>query len=110
MTFIAFFASFLAKAAFLLPLTSYLFPLLKVILHFDDEDDDAAGEGDEVREQQIVVLNQQPLDHEGKAADGHHDKAGQRDAVGVTCTNGLDGLGQIAENQTKSGNPATDVN
>ncbi len=110
MTFIAFFASFLAKAAFLLPLTSYLLPLLKVILHFDDEDDDAAGEGDEVGEQQIVVLDQQPLDHEGKAADGHHDETGQRDAVGVTCTNRLNGLGQITQNQTDAGYPAAKVN
>jgi hypothetical protein len=109
-TFIAFFASFLAKAAFLLPLTSYLLPLLKVILHFDDEDDHTAGEGDEVREQQVVILNQQSLHYEGKAADGHHDEAGQGDAVGVTRTNSLNSLGQITQNQTDAGNPAAKVN
>jgi len=82
-----------------------------VVLHLDDEDDDAAREGDEVGdEHEDTFASEHPtLNNEGKATYGHHNETGQRDAIGITRTNGLNGLRQIAENQADAGNPAANV-
>ena len=79
-------------------------------MHLDSEDDDAARTGDEVGCEQVVIAKQKTLYHKGGTANGHGDESGQGDAVGVTCTNRLDGLWQIAEDETEGGNPATNVN
>ena len=79
-------------------------------MHLDGKDDDAARTGDEVGQHQVVVLNEKTLYYEGSAANGHRDKAWQRNTVCITCTDSLDGLRQIAEYQTKGGYPATNVN
>jgi hypothetical protein len=99
-------------STFLIPHSSFeeMLFLLQIILHLDDEDDDAAGKGDEVGEYQVVVLNQQSLNYKRKATYSHHDEARQRDAVGVTCTNSLNGLGQITQNKSDAGYPAAKVN
>ena len=84
--------------------------LLQIILHLDDEDNHTARKRDEVGEYQVVVLNQQSLNDKRKASYSHHDEARQRDAVGVTCTDGLNGLGQITQNKSDAGYPAAKVN
>ena len=84
--------------------------LLQIILHLDDEDNHTARKRDEVGEYQVVVLNQQSLNYKRKASYSHHDEARQRDAVGVTCTDGLNGLGQITQNKSDAGYPAAKVN
>ena len=80
-------------------------------MHLDDKDDDAAGEGDEVgKEQEDTLASEHPtLKHKGKTANRHHDKARQGDAVGVTRTNGLNGLRQIAEDKADAGYPTKNV-
>ena len=87
--------------------------LLKIIvIHFDAEDDEAARCGDEVGNQQgpqNLGFVQQSLHHEAEAADGHHQEPGQRDAVGVACLDGLNGLRQVAQHQSKTGNPSADL-
>ena len=80
-----------------------------VVVHLDGEDDDAAREGDEVGERQVIVRADKSLYHEGEGADGHHDETWQRDAIGGACADGLNGLGQITQYQTKTAYPAADV-
>ena len=86
-----------------------MFFLSVIIIHLDAEDDDAADEGDEVGDEQVDIAYQYALNHEGEAANGHHDESRQGNAVGVAGADGLDGLGQIAEDKAKSGYPTTDV-
>ena len=81
-----------------------------IVVHLDAEDDDAADEGDEVGDEQVDVAYQYALNHESEAAYGHHDEAGQRDAVGFAGANGLDGLWQIAQDEADAGYPAANVN
>ena len=88
------------------------FLLIVIIIHFDTEDDEAANRGDEVCNQQSpqnLGLVQQALHHEAETADGHHQEAWQRDAVGVACPNGLNGLRQVAQHQANTGNPSADL-
>ena len=80
-----------------------------VVVHLDGEDDDTAAEGDEVGERQVIVCADKSLYHEGEGTDGHHDKTWQRDAIGGTGADGLNGLGQITQYQTKTAYPAADV-
>ena len=39
-----------------------------VVVHLDGEDDDAAGEGDEVGERHVIIRADETLYHEAKAA------------------------------------------
>ena len=80
-----------------------------VVVHLDGEDDDATGEGDEVGERQVIVRADKPLYHESEGADGHHDETWQRDAIGGAGADGLNGLRQITQYQTKTAYPAADV-
>ena len=76
-----------------------------IVVHLDAEDDDAADEGDEIGDKQVDVAYQYALNHESEAAYGHHDEAGQRDAVGFAGAYGFDGLWKIAEYHGDAGNP-----
>jgi len=87
-----------------------MFFLSVIIIHLDAEDDDAADEGDEVGDEQVDIAYQYALNHEGEAANGHHDEARQGNAVGVAGADGLDGLGQIAEDEADAGYPTANVN
>jgi hypothetical protein len=55
-----------------------------VVLHFNTEDDGRTGSGDEVGNEKedtnanaLLHAQHQSLTHETKAADRHHDEAGQ---------------------------------
>ena len=109
---------FLLLTSYLIHLPSYLihlpssilplFPI--VVLHLDNKDDDATRKSNKVGEEQVDVVDENTLNDEGKAAYGHHDETWQRNAVGVTCTNSLNSLRQIAEDKTDAGNPSTKMN
>ena len=109
--FLSLISYFFLLPSYLLPLTSYLLPLLPIVVpHLNNKDDDTTGESDKVGEQQVDVVDENTLNDEGKAAYCHHDESRQRNAVGVTCTNSLNGLRQIAEDKADAGNPAAKVN
>ena len=50
--------------------------LLAVVLKFYDKDDNATGEGNQVggKQENTFTTEHPALAHEGKAANGHHDK------------------------------------
>ena len=79
-------------------------------MHLDSEDDNATSAGDEIGHYQVKVLNKKSLYHKGRASNSHRDETWQRDAVSVASTNSLNSLRQIAEYQTKGGNPTTNIN
>ena len=102
---------FLLLTSYLIHLPSSILPLFPiVVLHLDNKDDDATRKSNKVGEEQVDVVDENTLNDEGKAAYGHHDETRQRNAVGVTCTNSLNSLRQIAEDKTDAGNPAAKVN
>ena len=80
-----------------------------IVVHFDGEDDGAAGEGNKVGERHVVIRADEPLHHEAEASHSHHDEAWQRDAIGVASADGLKGLWQIAQDQAKTAHPTADV-
>ena len=80
-----------------------------VVIHLDSKDDDATSAGDEVGGEQVPVTKKCTLHHEGSASDGHRDEARKRNTVGVACSNGLDGLRQISEDESEGSYPTTGV-
>ncbi len=89
-----------------------LFLLEVVVVDFDAEDDAAAGRGDEVGQEERpddVGLVDEPLYHEGEAANCHHQEGGKGNAVGVARANGLYGLGQITQHHAYAGYDAANV-
>ena len=79
-------------------------------MHLDSKDDNATSAGDEIGHYQVVILDKKTLYHKGWATNSHRDETRQRDAVSVASTNSLNSLRQIAEYQTKGGNPTTNIN
>ena len=94
----------------LLLINPYLLLLPVVIPHFDSKNNHTTCTGNEVSQYQIVVFYKETLDNKGSTTDCHRNKARQRDAVSITCTDGLNGLWQIAKDKAKSGYPAANIN
>ena len=83
-----------------------------VVVDLNAKDDEAARSSDEVGDEQRpqhIGFVQQALQHEAHTADTHHQEGGQGDAVGLACANGMDGLGQIAQNHRDAGYPAANL-
>ena len=80
-----------------------------VVVHLDAKDDDATNECDEVGERDVIICADETLCQKAEGAYGHHDEARQRDAVGVACANGLNGLGEITQHKPNAANKAADV-
>ena len=80
-----------------------------VVVHLDAKDDDATNECDEVGEHDVIIRADETLCQKAEGTYGHHDEARQRDAVGVACANGLNGLREITQHKTNAANKAADV-
>ena len=97
------------KAPKALTAPSHLLFLLEIIIvHLDAEDDDAARSGDEIGDEKRphdVGLMENALHHETKSANPHHQKSGEGNAIGVLGTDGLNGLGQVAQHHGDAGRP-----
>ena len=64
-----------------------------------------------VRDEQkdTIAAQHEALNHEAYTTDGHHQEGGQGDVVGLTCTDGLYGLWQVAQHQADAGYPTDDI-
>ena len=84
-----------------------------VVLHLDDKDYGCTGGSDEVgdkkeyaRTDALRDTQHQSLTHKTETTQGHHAEAWKRDAVGLTGTNCLDSLWQIAQDEADAAHPA----
>jgi hypothetical protein len=78
-----------------------------VVTHLDDEDNRRTGGSDEVgdeeedaRVQSLFNAQHGTLAHKAETAQCHHAESRQRDAVGLSRTDSLNSLWQIAQNET----------
>ena len=80
--------------------------LEEIIVDFDAEHNTAAGSGDEVGDEKRpddFRFVQQSLQHEADGANAHHQKSGERYAVGFFGADGVNGLRQIPRHHEDTG-------
>ena len=77
-----------------------------VVSHLNDKDNGCTGCCDEIGDEKedsradaLLYAQHQSLTHKAEAAQRHHAESWQRNAVGLSGANGLNGLWQIAQYQ-----------